>query len=106
MVEQAGIPIDRVFGGLIDRKGLFYLLTLESVGFVSSENEDFDALPFLVAILPYPSRMSPVRGRYGTKRTNIKIWSLYPDPLNHGARVARDMLFGRFLERSCKVYDC
>ena len=40
-------PIDRVFGLSIDRKGLFYLLTLERIGFVSSEEEDFDFLmPF------------------------------------------------------------
>ena len=38
--EQAGVPIDRVIGGLRERKGLFNHLTLESVGFVSSENED------------------------------------------------------------------
>jgi hypothetical protein len=25
-VKQTGVPIDRVFGGLRDRKGLFYLL--------------------------------------------------------------------------------
>ena len=35
VVEQAGVPIDRVFGLSIDRQGLFYLLTLESVGFVA-----------------------------------------------------------------------
>ena len=40
VVEQAGVPIDRVFGLSIDRKGLFYLLTLESVGFVPAEDED------------------------------------------------------------------
>ena len=40
VVEQAGVPIDRVIGGLRERKGLFNHLTLESVGFVSSENED------------------------------------------------------------------
>jgi hypothetical protein len=67
VVEQAGVPIDRVFGLSIERKGLFNHLTLESIGFIPAEDEDFDALPFLVAILPYPSRMSPVRGRYGTK---------------------------------------
>ncbi len=39
VAEQAGVPIDRVFGLSIDRKGLFYLLTLESIGFVSSEDE-------------------------------------------------------------------
>ena len=40
VVEQAGVPIDQVIGGLRVRKGLFYLLTLESIGFVSSEDED------------------------------------------------------------------
>ena len=39
--------IDRVIGLSIDRKGLFYLLTLESIGFVATEDEDFDFLmPF------------------------------------------------------------
>ena len=38
VVEQAGVPIDRVFGLSIERKGLFYLLTLESIGLVSTEN--------------------------------------------------------------------
>ena len=33
-------PIDRVFGGLRERKGLFNLLTFERIGFVSTENED------------------------------------------------------------------
>ena len=28
VVEQAGVPIDRVIGGLRDRKGLFYLLAI------------------------------------------------------------------------------
>ncbi|MBR6167479.1 MAG: hypothetical protein IKQ50_03510 [Paludibacteraceae bacterium] len=28
VVEQAGVPIDRVIGGLRERKGLFYLLTI------------------------------------------------------------------------------
>ena len=40
VVEQAGVPIDRVFGLSRERKGLFYLLTLESIGFVVSKNED------------------------------------------------------------------
>ena len=34
-------PIDRVIGGLRERQGLFYLLTLESIGFVSTEDENF-----------------------------------------------------------------
>ena len=38
VVEQAGVPRERVIGGLRDRKGLFYLLTLESIGLVSTEN--------------------------------------------------------------------
>ncbi len=38
VAEQAGVPIDRVFGLSIDRQGLFYLLTLESIGFVSAED--------------------------------------------------------------------
>ena len=38
VVEQAGVPRGRVFGLSIDRKGLFYLLTLESIGLVSTEN--------------------------------------------------------------------
>ena len=47
VVEQAGVPIDRVFGGLRERKGLFYLLTLESIGFITAEDVDFDFLmPF------------------------------------------------------------
>lgn len=47
IIEQAGVPKDRVIGLSIDRKGLFYLLTLESIGCVSTEdvddiiNEDF-----------------------------------------------------------------
>ena len=40
VVEQAGVPIDRVFGLSIERKGLFYLLTLERIGFVAAEDED------------------------------------------------------------------
>ena len=40
IVEQAGVPKDRVIGLSIERKGLFYLLTLDGVGFVSSEDED------------------------------------------------------------------
>ena len=40
VVEQAGVPRERVIGGLRDRKGLFYLLTLESIGFVSTEDKD------------------------------------------------------------------
>ena len=56
-------PIDRVTGGLRERKGLFNHLTLESVGFVSTEDEDFDAFPFLVAILPYSSRVRQVSGK-------------------------------------------
>ena len=32
--------IDRVIGGLIERKGLFNHLTLERIGFVSTEDED------------------------------------------------------------------
>ena len=44
VVEQAGVPIDRVIGLSIDRKGLFYLLTLESIGLVSTENEDLTVM--------------------------------------------------------------
>ena len=33
VAEQAGVPIDRVIGGLRDRKGLFYLLTLQGIYF-------------------------------------------------------------------------
>ena len=40
VMEQAGVPIDRVIGLSIDRKGLFYLLTLESIGFVPADDED------------------------------------------------------------------
>ena len=40
-------PIDRVIGLTKERKGLFYLLTLESIGFVATEDENFDFLmPF------------------------------------------------------------
>ena len=47
VVEQAGVPIDRVIGLLIERKGLFYLLTLDSIGLVAAEDENFDFLmPF------------------------------------------------------------
>ena len=38
VVEQAGAPIDRVVGLSIDRKGLFYLLTLKRVGFSIPDN--------------------------------------------------------------------
>ena len=44
VVEQAGVPIDRVFGLSRDRKGLFYLLTLERIGFVPAENEELTVL--------------------------------------------------------------
>ena len=40
VVEQAGVPIDRVFGLSIDRKGLFYLLTLERMYLLPTENVD------------------------------------------------------------------
>ena len=43
---------------------------------------------------------------YPEKYTIIKIWRLLSSPPNRRARVARDMLFGRFLERFWKVYDC
>ena len=87
MAEQAGVPIDRVIRGLRDRvliahvwSMLFYFLTCEGECLFPTEDEDFDALLFLVAILPYPSRMSPVLGRYGTKRTNIKICHFFRHP--------------------------
>ena len=44
VAEQAGVPIDRVFGGLRERKGLFYLLTLERIGFIPAEDEDLSVL--------------------------------------------------------------
>ena len=53
VVEQAGVPIDRVIGLSIDRKGLFYLLTLESIGFVSTENVDLTVSKELMAISPW-----------------------------------------------------
>ena len=47
VVEQAGVPRDRVIGGLRERvliahvwSMLFYFLTCEGVGFVASEDED------------------------------------------------------------------
>ena len=40
VAEQAGVPIDRIVGLSIDRKGLFNLLTLRRIGLVSSEDED------------------------------------------------------------------
>lgn len=40
VVEQTGVPRDRVIGGLIDRKGLFYLLTLERIYLLPTENVD------------------------------------------------------------------
>ena len=44
VVEQAGVPIDRVFGLSIERKGLFYLLALESIDLVSTEDEDLTVI--------------------------------------------------------------
>ena len=40
VVEQAGVPIDRVIGLSIDRKGLFYLLTLERIYLLPTEDEN------------------------------------------------------------------
>ena len=54
VVEQAGVPIDRVFGLSIERKGLFYLLTLERIGFVSTENEDLTVMENLGTLYIVP----------------------------------------------------
>ena len=56
VVEQSGVPIDRVIGGLRERQGLFYLLTLESIGLVVTENvylTFFDYLSTLHFCTPY-----------------------------------------------------
>ena len=55
-------PIDRVIGGLRDRQGLFYLLTLESIRFVSSENEDLSVAEELTMFILSFNR-SDVSGR-------------------------------------------
>ena len=44
VAEQAGVPIDRVIELSRERKGLFYLLTLERIGSVSAENENLTVL--------------------------------------------------------------
>ena len=44
IMEKAGVRREQVIGGLRERKGLFYLLTLESIDFVSTEDEDLSVL--------------------------------------------------------------
>ncbi len=64
VVEQAGVARDRVIRGLRERKGLFNLLTLESIGFVATEDEDLTVLYDLIGYWfnPMPNMMTPSIG--------------------------------------------